>query len=46
MWEINDTGFHLTSVNPVLVKYEKVFLFNHSRVLVLLCGKTVNLTFG
>ena len=45
IWEINDTGFHLTSANPVLAKYEKVFFSNHSRVFVPLCGKTVDLIY-
>lgn len=45
-WEKGQTGFHLKDVNPALLKHWKdLGLHNSQRVLVPLCGKSVDLSF-
>jgi thiopurine S-methyltransferase len=45
-WEKGQTGFHLKDVNPVLLRHWKdLGLHNSQRVLVPLCGKSVDLSF-
>ena len=40
-WENNETGFHLSEVNPILVEnFNKLLLPKNSRVFIPLCGKT------
>jgi len=43
-WQNQEIGFHLEDVNPLLIKYwPKLELAQGSRVLVPLCGKTVDI---
>ncbi len=40
-WENNIIGFHLSEVNPLLVKYyEQLNLDTNARLFIPLCGKT------
>lgn len=44
-WQNNETAFHQDIPNPILLKYfEELHLKNNSRVLVPLCGKTLDIS--
>jgi len=44
LWQDNDTDFHQTSVNPLLIKFWPEFDLNpNSRVFIPLCGKSLDI---